>query len=99
MLPRKVVADVALLVTELVANGVRHGGADEDSYVQLLLQGSGPGLHVEVMNAERMPAWRRARAPDMAVAAASGSLVERCRAAGASAASRTPPSGSSSTAK
>jgi two-component sensor histidine kinase len=49
-LPPQVVDDVALLVTELVANGVRHGGAGTDSSVQLLLQGDGPGLHVEVVN-------------------------------------------------
>ena len=33
-------ADVALLVTELVANGVRHGGADESSAVDVPLRGS-----------------------------------------------------------
>jgi hypothetical protein len=36
-----------------VANGVRHGGADVDSSLQLLLQGRRPGLHVEVMNADQ----------------------------------------------
>ena len=40
-----------LLVTELVANGVRHGGADVDSSLLLRLQGRQPGLHVEVVNA------------------------------------------------
>jgi signal transduction histidine kinase len=49
-LPRQVVDDVALLVTELVANGVRHGGAGTDSSLHLLLEGDGPGLRVEVVN-------------------------------------------------
>jgi anti-sigma regulatory factor (Ser/Thr protein kinase) len=49
-LPSQLVEDVVLLVTELVANGVRHGGADTDSSLHLLLQGDRPGLHVEVSN-------------------------------------------------
>ena len=51
-LPRDLVEDVMLLVTELVANGVRHGGADVDSSLFLRLQGGQPGLHVEVVNAD-----------------------------------------------
>ena len=50
-LPRDLVEDVMLLVTELVANGVRHGGAGTDSSLHLLLEGSRPGLHVEIVNA------------------------------------------------
>jgi anti-sigma regulatory factor (Ser/Thr protein kinase) len=61
---RRVVDDVSLLVTELVANGVRHGGAGVDSSLQLLLEGTRPGLHVEVVNADhrggRGPARRSA---------------------------------------
>jgi anti-sigma regulatory factor (Ser/Thr protein kinase) len=49
-LPRQVVEDVALLVTELVANGVRHGGAGSDSFLRLLLRGDAPGLRVEIAN-------------------------------------------------
>jgi two-component sensor histidine kinase len=49
-LPRRVLEDVALLVTELIANGVRHGGAGNDSSLRLLLEGRRPGLHVEVAN-------------------------------------------------
>ena len=50
-LPQQMVEDVALLVTELVANGVRHGGGDgNDSSLHLTLVGEGPGLHVEVAN-------------------------------------------------
>jgi anti-sigma regulatory factor (Ser/Thr protein kinase) len=49
--PRTVLADVALLVTELVANGVRHGGADSDAALRLLLEGLPPDrLRVEVAN-------------------------------------------------
>jgi len=50
-IPRPVVADVALLVTELVANGVRHGGAGDDAALRLLLEGHPEGrLRVEVAN-------------------------------------------------
>jgi anti-sigma regulatory factor (Ser/Thr protein kinase) len=49
-LPPQIVDDVALLVSELVANGVRHGGAGTDSSLHLLLVGDGPGLRVEVSN-------------------------------------------------
>jgi anti-sigma regulatory factor (Ser/Thr protein kinase) len=63
-LPRDLVDDVMLLVTELVANGVRHGGAGVDSSLHLLLQGTRPGLHVEVVNSDhhggRGPARRAA---------------------------------------
>jgi anti-sigma regulatory factor (Ser/Thr protein kinase) len=63
-LPPRLVEDVALLVTELVANGVRHGGGGTDSSLHLLLHGGGPGLHVEVSNpadgAARLPARRPA---------------------------------------
>jgi hypothetical protein len=59
-----VVDDVMLLITELVANGVRHGGAGAGSSLHLLLQGSRPGLHVEVVNPDhlggRAPARRSA---------------------------------------
>jgi anti-sigma regulatory factor (Ser/Thr protein kinase) len=58
-LPRDLIEDVALLVTELVANGVRHGGAGIDSSLHLLLEGRRPGLHVEVIN----PDHRGAAAP------------------------------------
>jgi len=48
-IPRTVLADVALLVTELVANSVRHGGADREAALRLLLEGREPGrLRVEV---------------------------------------------------
>jgi anti-sigma regulatory factor (Ser/Thr protein kinase) len=63
-IPQDTLADVALLVTELVANGVRHGGVDQDSAMRVLLQGSAPGLHVEVTNQGSADAVR-IRNPDL----------------------------------
>ena len=59
----EVVADVALLVTELIANGVVHGGARGGSFLHLMLEGQRRGLHVEVVNpngAHGEPALRKA---------------------------------------
>jgi anti-sigma regulatory factor (Ser/Thr protein kinase) len=64
-LPRQTVEDVALLVTELVANGVRHGGAGDDSYLHLMLEGQRGGLHVEVSNATDSRGGPRRRAADL----------------------------------
>jgi two-component sensor histidine kinase len=61
-----VVADVCLLVTELVANGVRHGGGERGASLRLLLQGRRPGLHVEVVNADRTGRPVAPRRPDLA---------------------------------
>ena len=61
--PSRIVEDVALLVTELVANGVRHGGAGSGSSLHLVLEGRRPGVHVEVANPDhglRVPARRSA---------------------------------------
>jgi len=60
-LPRRMVDDVSLLVTELVANGVRHGGAGSDTILHVMLEGQRAGLHVEVVNpnhARGVPARR-----------------------------------------
>lgn len=65
-LPQRLVDDVALLVTELVANGVRHGGGDPDSSVHLLLVGDGPGLHVEVSNPDGVRGVPTRRPADLA---------------------------------
>jgi anti-sigma regulatory factor (Ser/Thr protein kinase) len=46
--PNGVLGDIVLLVTELVANGVRHGGADAGSELHLRLEGSPSALRVEV---------------------------------------------------
>jgi anti-sigma regulatory factor (Ser/Thr protein kinase) len=47
-LPRRQLADVALLVTELVANGVRHGGAGSGRELQVRVLGRPATLRVEV---------------------------------------------------
>ena len=49
-LPPVIMADVALLLTELVANGVRHGGASAGVPLHLRLLGRPPALRVEVEN-------------------------------------------------
>jgi anti-sigma regulatory factor (Ser/Thr protein kinase) len=64
-MPRPLLADVALLITELVANGVRHGGAGTGVPLRLRLEGRRPGLHVEVFNAARGRAAVAPRKPDM----------------------------------
>ena len=46
--PATVIEDVALLVTELVANGVIHGGARTGSGLRLRLSGGASALRVEV---------------------------------------------------
>jgi anti-sigma regulatory factor (Ser/Thr protein kinase) len=64
-IPVPLLADVALLTTELVANGVRHGGAGPDRYLRLLLEGGRPGLRVEVSNADRVSGAIAPRRPDL----------------------------------
>jgi anti-sigma regulatory factor (Ser/Thr protein kinase) len=64
-MPNDLIGDVCLLVTELVANGVRHGGASTDRTLHLLLQGRSPGLHVEVVNADWAVRAVAPRAPDV----------------------------------
>ena len=64
--------DVALLVTELVANGVRHGGAHAGTELSVRFECSPRALHVEVCNPDhRHGAVGRAR-PTSTAAAASG---------------------------
>jgi anti-sigma regulatory factor (Ser/Thr protein kinase) len=48
--PRALLRDVALLVTELVANGVRHGGAGSGQELHLRVEGRPPRLRVEVVD-------------------------------------------------
>jgi hypothetical protein len=64
-IPPSLLADVALLTTELIANGVRHGGAGPDRSLRLLLEGTSPGLHVEVTNADRVIGAIAPRVPDL----------------------------------
>jgi anti-sigma regulatory factor (Ser/Thr protein kinase) len=59
------IADVCLLVTELVANGVRHGGATTQRTLHLLLEGRGGGLRVEVVNARPASGRVAPRRPDL----------------------------------
>jgi anti-sigma regulatory factor (Ser/Thr protein kinase) len=46
-------ADVALLVTELVANSVRHGGAGDGTALRVRVDGRPPALRVEVADPGR----------------------------------------------
>jgi anti-sigma regulatory factor (Ser/Thr protein kinase) len=54
-IPPPLVGDVALLVTELVANGVRHGGAHGGRSLRLRLEARPPALRVEVADPGRRP--------------------------------------------
>jgi anti-sigma regulatory factor (Ser/Thr protein kinase) len=63
--PRHVLPDVALLLTELVANGVCHGGADERAELHVRFEGRPPALRVEVANPDRAPGAVGTRRPDM----------------------------------
>jgi anti-sigma regulatory factor (Ser/Thr protein kinase) len=64
--PSHVLPDVALLLTELVANTVRHGGADDGSELHLRFEGRPPALRVEVANPDRAAAEVGPRSPDLA---------------------------------
>jgi anti-sigma regulatory factor (Ser/Thr protein kinase) len=63
--PATVLEDAMLLVTELVANGVRHGGAGPGSALHLHVEGGAARLRVEV--ADPGPDGRRVapRRPDL----------------------------------
>jgi len=61
----EMIADVSLLVTELVANGVKHGGADERSLLHLMLEGQRRGLRVEVENPNHQPGVPALRSADL----------------------------------
>jgi anti-sigma regulatory factor (Ser/Thr protein kinase) len=76
--PEGVMPDVELLVTELVANGVRHGGAGHpDTALHLLLEGRSSALHVEVVNPDHQGMVAQ-RTPDMAGGGGLGlHIVER----------------------
>lgn len=64
--PEAVLEDAVLLATELVANGVRHGGAGAEDFVHLRVEG-GPGLRIEVRDpGPSDPALVAPRSPDMA---------------------------------
>jgi anti-sigma regulatory factor (Ser/Thr protein kinase) len=59
------VEDAALLLTELVANGVRHGGGVEGTELRIRLEGRPPALHVEVANPDHVPSRIGPRDPDL----------------------------------
>ena len=63
--PDDVLPDIALLVTELVANGVRHGGAHEGAELQVVLEVRPQALHVEVVNPDGRPVEVGPRTPDL----------------------------------
>jgi len=63
--PSRVLPDVALLLTELVANGVRHGGASEDAELHVRFEARPPALHVEVANPDHTAAGIEPRPPDL----------------------------------
>jgi anti-sigma regulatory factor (Ser/Thr protein kinase) len=63
--PAGVLPDVALLVTELVANAVRHGGAHAGSALHLRFERRSRALRVEVENPDRAPGGFGPRAPDL----------------------------------
>jgi anti-sigma regulatory factor (Ser/Thr protein kinase) len=54
-IPPPLLGDVALLVTELVANGVRHGGAHRGRSLRVRLEARPPALRVEVTDPGRRP--------------------------------------------
>jgi anti-sigma regulatory factor (Ser/Thr protein kinase) len=64
-IPAHLLSDVALLLTELVANGVRHGGADDRRELHVRFEGRPPALHVEVENPDHKPGRVGLRPPDL----------------------------------
>jgi two-component sensor histidine kinase len=76
--PEDVLPDVELLITELVANGVRHGGADRpESALHVVLERRRSALHVEVVTPDHEGAVAQ-RAPDMSGGGGLGlHIVER----------------------
>ena len=76
--PDEVLHDVALLVTELVANGVRHGGAHAGTELLVRFEGRGRALHVEVHNPDHAHGRVGQRAPDLSRGGGLGlHIVER----------------------
>lgn len=63
--PEDVLPDIVLLVTELVANGVRHGGAHAGTALHLVVEGRPPALHVEVHNPDHARGEVGQRSPDL----------------------------------
>ena len=77
-IPAQVLPDVALLLTELVANSVRHGGADDGAELRVRFEGRPPALLVEVENPDHVPGTVALRRPDLAGGGGLGlHIVER----------------------
>ena len=64
-IPDAVLFDVALLVTELVANGVQHGGAHVGTELRVVVKVRSRALHVEVHNPDHTPGTIGPRSPDL----------------------------------
>jgi anti-sigma regulatory factor (Ser/Thr protein kinase) len=76
--PDEVLPDVALLVTELVANGVRHGGAHAGTELHVVMEVRPRALHIEVHNPDHVPGAVAPRAPDLERGGGLGlNIVER----------------------
>jgi anti-sigma regulatory factor (Ser/Thr protein kinase) len=76
--PDEVLPDVALLVTELVANGVRHGGAHAGTELRVVIEVRPRALHVEVHNPDHVTGAVTPRAPDLEGGGGLGlNIVER----------------------
>jgi anti-sigma regulatory factor (Ser/Thr protein kinase) len=77
-IPQSLMPDVALLLTELVANGVRHGGAHDGAELHVRFESRPRALHVEVENPDHLPANVGLRAPDLVAGGGLGlHIVER----------------------
>jgi anti-sigma regulatory factor (Ser/Thr protein kinase) len=76
--PDEVLPDVALLVTELVANGVRHGGAHAGTELHVVMEVRQRALHVEVHNPDHVSGAVAPRRPDLERGGGLGlNIVER----------------------
>jgi anti-sigma regulatory factor (Ser/Thr protein kinase) len=64
-LPAEALADVSLLVTELIANGVWHGGAGEGTTLRVSVSGDDAAVRVEVENPDEIAGDPVQRRPDL----------------------------------
>ncbi len=64
-LPADALADVSLLVTELVANGVWHGGAREGTTLRVSVSGDDAAVRIEVENPADTTGDPMQRRPDL----------------------------------
>jgi anti-sigma regulatory factor (Ser/Thr protein kinase) len=64
-LSAETLADVSLLVTELVANGVWHGGAGEGTTLRVSVSGDDAAVRIEVENPDDATGDPAQRRPDL----------------------------------